>query len=640
MKKPPDKKTKIPNFRTIKVPLKKVLKHYDIIIPKLDNTLSRMNLIISRIYEFIRLYFIYCFENNVKFPDINKVFITKIKSLICERSNRGKKSSLNNEDPMINFYDNIFSSIYADKINAKNLSYIIPQSIDQIITCIETNIKTYFIKYINKFVNISIRDPINKDIKSLGKTKEERKILYRDINKVIKNIKDDLINLKCEKSDQKYHDWINTQIDIIFKDIKNYVDKENKKESEKKGILYYVKKNPQKFLTATFLINKEIENLGRRPYQIIPQKGSYVYSHIILNTSGIIEMINDKEKQIYKIGYSQMNNNAKKYQNHTWKEILKLENKSIFNQKNYRFYNQISTDGFSCSLLFIKKEFYYKKYGFKLPEFDDEFELLQLSDLSKEECDKYKTKKLVGADPGKLDIFTMIDEIGKTYSYSNCRRRFETYTKRSNEIIKAEKKKNKSIMKKETELSAFSKRTLNIDNYINFLTEKQKVDPILNNFYSNILFRKLRFRIYNNTKKSEDKMLNEIEEKYGSDIVIGLGNWSVSKQMRGCIPTPNKRLTKLLEKRFPVLSVDEFKTSKLYNKYPTEELINVKLKKGSRMRSIHKLLTPKRTPNSVIVNRDNNASKNILRILEEYLEYQTRPIYFRRHQMTDTVIVE
>ena len=60
-------------------------------------------------------------------------------------------------------------------------------------------------------------------------------------------------------------------------------------------------------------------------------------------------------------------------------------------------------------------------------------------------------------------------------------------------------------------------------------------------------------------------MLNEIEKKFGKNLLLGLGDWSInsSYQMKGCMPTPNKGISKLLMKRFEVISVDEYKTSKL-----------------------------------------------------------------------------
>jgi hypothetical protein len=37
-------------------------------------------------------------------------------------------------------------------------------------------------------------------------------------------------------------------------------------------------------------------------------------------------------------------------------------------------------------------------------------------------------------------------------------------------------------------------------------------------------------------------MLNEIEKKFGKNLLLGLGDWSInsSYQMKGCMPTPNK----------------------------------------------------------------------------------------------------
>ena len=164
------------------------------------------------------------------------------------------------------------------------------------------------------------------------------------------------------------------------------------------------------------------------------------------------------------------------------------------------------------------------------------------------------------------------------------------------------------------------------------------VETFLNMSIKKKFSRKLALRRFIKTKSSEDQMLNEIEKKYGSNIVIGLGNWSinVSKQMKGCMPTPNKGLIKLLKKRFDVISVDEYKTSKIYSNDTTKELTNVKVKRGKKNKSIHKLLTPTRNPNGVILNRDRNACKNILLIMKEFLQTQTRKAEFSRKQIVDS----
>ena len=69
-------------------------------------------------------------------------------------------------------------------------------------------------------------------------------------------------------------------------------------------------------------------------------------------------------------------------------------------------------------------------------------EFTKVEDLSKEKCDEYLTNKykLVSLDPGKIRPITMIDENNKFFKYTACRRRFDTYTKRSSYIILQEKK--------------------------------------------------------------------------------------------------------------------------------------------------------------------------------------------------------
>ena len=109
----------------------------------------------------------------------------------------------------------------------------------------------------------------------------------------------------------------------------------------------------------------------------------------------------------------------------------------------------------------------------KLPKVNDEIEFYnkvkKLEDLSKDKCNEYLTDKhkLVSLDPGKIRPITMIDENNKFFKYTACRRRFETYTKRSNYIILQEKKKN-GIIEKETKLSNYNSRTLNQDKYSNY----------------------------------------------------------------------------------------------------------------------------------------------------------------------------
>ncbi len=269
--------------------------------------------------------------------------------------------------------------------------------------------------------------------------------------------------------------------------------------------------------------------------------------------------------------------NCKKYQSHVWSKILKNEKRSIFNDKNYIFYNQIITDGFNCCLLFILKKYKDKKFGDKIPKYkeDEDNEFIKVNELTNEDCNKYLNGNytFVSCDPGVSCPLSLIDEENNFFQYSNCRRRVDTYTKRSKQIIKNEKKKHK-IIEKETILSKFNSKTLKPEEYKKFIIQKTKTNNEVNQFYSNILLRKLAFRRYVKTLQSESKLLTEIENKYltkgdkekGKKIILFFGNWSRTTQMKNKMPTPGIGIKRLLHSKFEILETDEFRTSKLYNK--------------------------------------------------------------------------
>lgn len=633
--KPPDEKI----YRMIKCPLKSILKNYDIIHPLIENTVKDINQFVIYGYQFIRLYLLHKYNKNEELPIINKGFILDVlKTIGNTETNRGKQKTedkIKNKDiktDIKKYYEDEFKHLIDTKLSYSNKTHILEQTAKEMLTCIETNISTHFIKYLFKYINCLFKIPKSKLIKQ-EKDKEKRKELYKELNKEIRELKSDLINNKIEESKEEYHKWI----------------KENKKylfpEKITKNVAYDVKVHTDKYLKHSIYINKKIEELNARPYNFLPQRNNLVPRHITINTVAMADLF-PKDNKIFNYPKSELVLHSKDHQKHIWSKILKLEKRSIFkndfidNSKDndYVFYNQISTDGFSCSLLFIQNKYKNKKFGDKLPKIiDEDDKFIKLESLNKNECKKYLTNKykIVSLDPGMRRPLSMIDEANKFYKYSACRRRVETYTKRCNEIILREKNKN-DIIEKETELSKFNSRTLKNNEYKKFIINKNKINKQVNNFYNNILFRKLAFRRYTRTKQSEINLINEIENKYlskdeqnqGKKLLIAYGNWGRDSQMKGCIPTPNIGIKKLLASRFEIIDVNEYNTSKLYNKTFTE-LENVSVRKNKHKKHLHEILTQKGNPeNRIFVNRDKNACKNILYLAKYYFKNQTRPKEF------------
>ena len=129
-------------------------------------------------------------------------------------------------------------------------------------------------------------------------------------------------------------------------------------------------------------------------------------------------------------------------------------------------------------------------------------------------------------------------------------------------------------------------------------------------------------------------MLNTIEKIYSKDgikPIIIIGDWSIGKQMRSIISTPNIALKRKLKERFKVYNIDEFRTSCLH--YKTEKKCkNLYLKdlKGVS-RKKHSILTFKmENKRTGCINRDRNWCKNMKKIFNHYIKTGERLERYRR----------
>jgi len=110
--------------------------------------------------------------------------------------------------------------------------------------------------------------------------------------------------------------------------------------------------------------------------------------------------------------------------------------------------------------------------------------------------------------------------------------------------------------------------------------------------------------------------------------------------MKETISTPNIGFKKLLLKKFEILEVNEYNTSKLYKK-TFKELENVSLRKNRHKKHLHEILTPKdETEQRIFVNRDSNACKNILFIWKYFLKNQIRQLEFCQNPKENKVFIK
>ena len=521
--------------------------------------------------------------------------------------------------------------------DGKNLSCILEYYSITILTAIENNIKMRFFDYLNRFINSYFKVLYKDEISN----KEFKKQLFKDLH-IVKN---DIINGTLN-ANEKFHDWI-----------KEYRYKIVPEEFEV-NYYYDVKTTPQKYLKYMIFMNIELEKIEGKMYQFFPIQSSIIPNHIQIDTKSIIELLVDKDKKQY-LDNIQINKEF------LWDKFFNITQKI----KDYQFDNTIITDGYATSLRFIHKDCIEgeklknekmkkaRKEAREMTQEEKEKKKLAKKKLQdeKKELNKLKQKEKpkkvektyefpyiddvdkedlqgnhIFIDPGKRSLFTMINDDGKFYSYTNRQRCNETKRFKYQKILKKYKDE-LNITSKENELSSFNSKSCDINKFNDFISKKISTNEVLYKLYQNNKFRQYRWYSFINKKRTEDNMLNKIEKTYTKDSIIIIGDWSIGKQMRNFISTPNLSLKRKLQERFRLYDIDEFRTSCL--NYKTEELCgNLYLPdKKKKERKIHSILTYKMENNrNGCINRDKNGCKNIQKIFNYYMEYNERPERYKR----------
>ena len=153
-------------------------------------------------------------------------------------------------------------------------------------------------------------------------------------------------------------------------------------------------------------------------------------------------------------------------------------------------------------------------------------------------------------------------------------------------------------------------------------------------------FRKLKLRSYIFAQKKLRELCLKLTAQAGRRTIVGFGDWSnqdISGLIKKCPAGPVKPLERMLRRYCRVEPIDEFRTSKLHNDNDcyqplVHQYSKRKCRDGvERTLKVHGVLHCKNNGcHSMTVNRDANASKNMLLLLQRKLEGEDRPPAFRR----------
>ena len=154
-------------------------------------------------------------------------------------------------------------------------------------------------------------------------------------------------------------------------------------------------------------------------------------------------------------------------------------------------------------------------------------------------------------------------------------------------------------------------------------------------FYNQNFFRRVQMRSLVHGRSSHDKLVDNIKKTFGNDVTLLSGNWSATG-MSNQAPTEGIGLRRFLEKRFKVITIDEYITSQRCPQNSSHRVENPmgcftkKNKHGMQRIKNHSVLRcPNETCKSITWDRDVLGTVN-MRIKTRRKDTSYEPIVFIR----------
>ena len=622
-------------MKVVKVPLKKILRNPkdQLLIIKEKVTITHQ--IAIHTFHFMKLYLLDFYKKKKELPVIDEKFITQIIKTICVKTEtRGRPTGQKSKDiraPIQKFYEDHYKELRGnEELNGKDLGNVIHYLTTEILTVYENNIKQHFVEYLERYVNFSFgKDYMMDYYKHHYIDPEERKKVISEFCSRLRKIKNDFINKDEPKtSAPKYHRWIDEKLPLIMP-----------QRPYNRSLFYDIKASPQDYLPGMIYMMEELKKGQESPNNVFPLRSSNIPKYMTLDTLTLIRFFfTSKDNQQHAI------DNLVKLKQRLWNLFFKL-NKRVYRKKNYNFTGMIKTDGDGASLYFLRKNMEKPPlHPKKVQEFEEAYISDDLGDAKLEEL---RDKTTVAIDPGMSDLLYCIsrneDGTIKTLRYTQDQRRKETLQKKYRSIRESRKNtivEGKTVQQWENELSLLDKKTLDFDEFKEYVRKKNRLNQILQSFYEEEIYRKLRFYSYINIQKTESRFMNKFKETFGPSETtsVSIGDWDQYKHRKYHEPVKGIGFRKMMRKAgYELFLVDEFRTSCRCCHCESDEgecekfrvISNPRPWKRHEKILRHGLVKCKTC--SRLWNRDKNGAINILKIAQSHINGLQRPSYLERN---------
>ena len=583
---------------------------------RLQDAVRRTNAIMEKAYQLLRFWLLNQYQSDTPIQPITEGTLKMAFKAIVQPT-RGPKPK--GENAMVfNQLRPLAQSLWTHDEDGIKLSFILGYSATTMLTAIENNIKSHFMNHVRQFANQSLKYHFQTEYLTDKKS----------VSKEWMTVKRDLISstLTC---DVKYHEWIQKYRSLILPPLPEM------------GYAYDVQVDPQKYLPFMIAMNVELERIGGKMFQFFPLQTTLTPRHITIDTTALAYLMIDEHVKDSLIELTD------EHKRDIWNQFFQFPRHCRI--KGHVFDYLIQTDGYMVTLQFLNEKYVASvkllkdkmKKGRELAKTltpEEKIQRKKIKSTSKPKSEKSPEfqyfdevdplelgNEHIFVDPGKRDLFTMMDDTGKFFSYSNKLRLRQTKRLKYQRLIQNHRDKT-GISELETGLSTYNTKTCDVDKFKAYILARAHLREQLQPKYEDVKFRQYQWYSYLNTRRSEDTMLNQIEKTYSKDHTIILGDWSAGKSMRHFISTPNLGLRRKLASRFKVYLIDEFRTSCLH--WKTEEYCeNLYLPdKIGNFRKMHSILTFKMENNRLgCINRDRNSCLNMHKLFEHHKSYGVRP---------------
>jgi hypothetical protein len=511
----------------------------------IKQTVQDVHTIISEASILVRAYYIQWFDQNIKTSDYTLKTLEVDEELITyackvvqgEKEPVFRKESLDNVNKIKLFKELVdtFNSLYDNKppkIKSDfSLSHILNYSVKNLVTAYVNNIESHFLKYPKRFITCDL--------------------MYKGFEKKLAKSYSSTICNHLMYDYPLHEDVHDSNIDWEI-----YTDLFPTKISSKSRA-YDIVVDPWRYLFSMVSINKCLE-VGFPEDEIVPKKfkklynplpfhSSFIPMHIRLDTSGISQLLMDKERiKDFKVFHhfrtgSTPNMNTKadmlisfeklfgrkeeslaesgRYATSIWEFLTNLETcrqyKEIVHtrktkESSWVFDNAVVTDGVSISFQIEEVSKFGRKMFGRSKKSKDKTKTSEFQYVSDSSMAEINGLKCLSTDPGKDDILAVTDGF-KTITYTIGQRKQDTFRKQLSEAsLKKRTKGGLSDFESEV-LSQYPKKSCEWNTFKRYSVQRNNSREQSTKVYvKDPFFRQAKYTNHVKTKSSEDRFMAKI----------------------------------------------------------------------------------------------------------------------------------